>query len=234
MVAPLSTKFQFREKEIEEIISNFEKNKIILLHGAAGVGKTRLALEVAQRISNEKDYKLLCIKSNKQAIFEDLKSYINTENRYLIFVDDINELINPKILLDYLTNDSKIKLIFTIRNYAKEAILNNINEITSSVFTMEIKKISDEEIKEFLIQNMEIRNEHYISKIQEIVQGNTRIAYMAGKLAIETQNLSSVSNATELYSIYYDKYLQETDIVKNRNLCKTLSIVSQRDRKSVV
>ena len=226
MVAPLSTKFQFREKEIEGIISNFEKNKIILLHGAAGVGKTRLALEVAQRISNEKDYKLLCIKSNKQGIFEDLKSYINTENKYLIFVDDINELINPKVLLDYLTNDSKIKLIFTIRNYAKEAILNNINEITSSVFAMEIKKISDEEIKEFLIQNMEIRNEHYISKIQEIAQGNTRIAYMAGKLAIETQNLSFVSNATELYSIYYDKYLQETDIVKSRNLCKTLSIVS--------
>lgn len=225
-VAPLSTKFQFREKEIEGIISNFEKNKIILLHGAAGVGKTRLALEVAQRISNEKDYKLLCIKSNKQSIFEDLKSYINTENKYLIFVDDINELINPKILLDYLTNDSKIKLIFTIRNYAKEAILNNINEITSSVFAIEIKKISDEEIKEFLIQNMEIRNEHYISKIQEIAQGNTRIAYMAGKLAIKAQNLSSVSNATELYSIYYDKYLQETDIVKNRNLCKTLSIVS--------
>ena len=188
MVAPLSTKFQFREKEIEGIISNFEKNKIILLHGAAGVGKTRLALEVAQRISNEKDYKLLCIKSNKQSIFEDLKSYINTENKYLIFVDDINELINPKVLLDYLTNDSKIKLIFTIRNYAKETILNNINEITSSVFAMEIKKISDEEIKEFLIQNMEIRNEHYISKIQEIAQGNTRIAYMAGKLAIETQN----------------------------------------------
>ena len=226
MVPPLSTKFQFREKEIEEIISNFEKNKIILLHGAAGVGKTRLALEVAQRISNEKDYKLLCIKSNKQAIFEDLKSYINTENKYLIFVDDINELINPKVLLDYLTNDSKIKLIFTIRNYAKEAILNNINEITSSVFAIEIKKISDEEIKEFLIQNMEIRNEHYISKIQEIAQGNTRIAYMAGKLAIKDQNLSSVSNATELYSRYYDKYLQETDIVKNRNLCKTLSIVS--------
>nr|WP_314081931.1 hypothetical protein [uncultured Leptotrichia sp.] len=226
MVAPLSTKFQFREKEIEEIISNFEKNKIILLHGAAGVGKTRLALEVAQRISNEKDYKLLCIKSNKQAIFEDLKSYINTENKYLIFVDDINELINPKILLDYLTNDSKIKLIFTIRNYAKEAILNNINEITSSVFAIEIKKISDKEIKEFLIQNMEIRNEHYISKIQEIAQGNTRIAYMAGKLAIKAQNLSSVSNATELYSIYYDKYLQETDIIKNRNLCKTLGIVS--------
>ena len=225
-VPPLSTKFQFREKEIEEIISNFEKNKIILLHGAAGVGKTRLALEVAQRISNEKDYKLLCIKSNKQAIFEDLKSYINTENKYLIFVDDINELINPKILLDYLTNDSKIKLIFTIRNYAKEAILNNINEITSSVFAIEIKKISDEEIKEFLIQNMEIRNEHYISKIQEIAQGNTRIAYMAGKLAIETQNLSFVSNATELYSRYYDKYLQETDIIKSRNLCKTLSIVS--------
>ena len=85
---------------------------------------------------------------------------------------------------------------------------------------------TDEEIKEFLIRNMEIRNEHYISKIQEIAQGNTRIAYMAGKLAIKAQNLSSVSNATELYSIYYDKYLQETDIVKNRNLCKTLSIVS--------
>ena len=226
MVAPLSTKFQFREKEIEDIISNFEKNKIILLHGAAGVGKTRLALEVAQRISNEKDYKLLCIKSNKQAIFEDLKSYINTENKYLIFVDDINELINPKILLDYLTNDSKIKLIFTIRNYAKESVLNNINEITSSVFSMEIKKISDKEIKEFLIQNMEIKNERYISKIQEIAQGNTRIAYMAGKLAIKTQNLNSVSNATELYSRYYEKYLQETDIIKNRNLCKTLGIVS--------
>jgi ATP-dependent Clp protease ATP-binding subunit ClpA len=45
------TRFIGREKEVEEIVRLLGKNRLVALIGSGGVGKTRLAIEVAGRVS---------------------------------------------------------------------------------------------------------------------------------------------------------------------------------------
>lgn len=60
--APLSTVFQNRSVELKALIEGIRCNKVVIVHGPAGVGKTRLVLEATRTIAKEDGYKLLCVK----------------------------------------------------------------------------------------------------------------------------------------------------------------------------
>ena len=48
-----STSLIGREAEIDEVIRTLDSHRVVTLTGVGGVGKTRLALEVARRMANE-------------------------------------------------------------------------------------------------------------------------------------------------------------------------------------
>ncbi|AIY79436.1 hypothetical protein U728_339 [Clostridium botulinum 202F] len=64
-----------------------------------GTGKTRLTLEATRDYSKDNNYKLYCIRSNDLAIAEDFVTYISKTDKYLIFIDNANELIVLKYIL---------------------------------------------------------------------------------------------------------------------------------------
>lgn len=64
MAAPLDTEFLFREKELKEIDDAYLKTDVVILKGAAGTGKTRLALHYAKNHTQIKNEKVYCIHSN--------------------------------------------------------------------------------------------------------------------------------------------------------------------------
>ena len=72
---------------------------------------------------------------------------------------------------------------------------------------------------------MNITNQIYVDQIIHISEGNPRIAYMAGCLAIEKQSLGAIANATELYSFYYKQYV-DVSLGKDKDLCFTAGILS--------
>lgn len=228
VAAPISTKFQFREKEYKEIFSALDTNKVIAVYGQAGTGKTRLTLEVARRYQDDKNYKFYCIKSNDLSIVQDLAVYMSKPDKYLIFVDDANELIGLKYILEYLNKaymGYDVKVIVTVRDYARQRVLQEICDYTKP-YMIEINRFSDEEIKQFLDINMEIRNEDYVNPIIRIAEGNPRIAYMAGKLAKQEQKLSAIKDATQLYENYYNKYISNSLVATDRKLCLSAGIIS--------
>ncbi|MFA0815732.1 MAG: hypothetical protein ACC608_08065 [Anaerofustis sp.] len=228
MAAPISTVFQFREKELTEILDGFQNSNVLVLFGKPGVGKTKLALEVGKRFSIENDYKFLCIKSNDLSIFNDLVDYIDTPGKYLILVDDANELVGLKYVLSYLNRTNEgydIKIIATVRDYAKEKVISEIKEFTVPS-TFDIVPFSDDEMRKFIETNLNIRTEIYIEQILRISKGNPRIAYMAGKLANEHQNLQVIQDATGLYSTYYEKFLNQTLIITDKKICISAAIIS--------
>lgn len=57
---------------------------------------------------------------------------------------------------------------------------------------------------------MGITNEIYVNQIIRIAEGNPRIAYMAGKLAVEEQRLDAIRDVSQLYDAYYAKYVDST------------------------
>lgn len=228
MLAPLSTTFQFRKDEYEEMMSFLLQEKVVAVVGKAGVGKTRLSLEVAKDFGNKYGYNVFCIKSMDLSISEDVGAYIDKPGKYLFLIDDANELVGLKYVLEYLTMENMgydVKIISTLRDYTAVQVINQIREYTEP-HILNVTPFTDEQIKEFLNINMEIRNEDYVDAIIKIAEGNPRIAYMAGRLAKTEQSLMAINDATQLYESYYAKFLVSSSITKDIDVCLTASVIS--------
>lgn len=216
MTAPLNTVFHFREEELQNIINSLERNSVVIIGGKSGVGKTRLALEAASLYEKTGNYKIFCVKSNKLEIYNDLVSTIKKGENYLFIVDDANELEQFNLILEYvnkLNDNYYVKIIATVRDYTKQEVINLVREYTNPI-TIDIAKFTDDEIMKLIENNFGIRNNLYLEQIIRISEGIPRFAYMAGKLAKEKQNLSSISDASQLYENYYGKHMSkllETD-----------------------
>ena len=216
MTAPLNTVFHFREEELQSIINSLETNSVVIIGGKSGVGKTRLALEAASLYEKTGNHKIFCVKSNKLEIYNDLVSTIKKGENYLFIVDDANELEQFNLILEYvnkLNDNYHVKIIATVRDYIKQEVISLVREYTNPI-TIDIAKFTDDEIKKLIENNFGIRNNLYVEQIIRISEGIPRFAYMAGKLAKEKQNLSSISDVSQLYENYYGKHMNkllETD-----------------------
>lgn len=216
MTAPLNTVFYFREEELQNIINSLETSSVVIIGGKSGVGKTRLALEAASLYEKSGNYKIFCVKSNRLEIYNDLVSTIKKDENYLFIVDDANELDQFNLILEYVnkhSDDYHVKIIATVRDYIKQEVISLVREYTNPI-TIDIAKLTDDEIKKLIEKNFGIRNNLYVEQIIRISEGIPRFAYMAGKLAKEKQNLSSISDASQLYENYYRKHMSkllETD-----------------------
>ena len=227
MLAPLSTNFQFRERELNSLLSELQSNGIIVVTGKAGVGKTRLVLEAVQIFARRENYKLLCVKNNNLSLYQDLVSATETPGKYMFFVDDANELADLNQILQYTTQIQKgyeVKIILTVRDYVKMKVIEAAKQY-GLPRVIELSPFSDEELKLFLNKNLNIFNTDYIKQIIRIAEGNPRIAYMAGKLASKSQNFSMIQNAYDIYDQYYRKYVEES-FGNDEELCITAGILS--------
>jgi len=73
-------------------------HELVIVAGKAGIGKTRLALEIFDRfVQKNPSYKSYCIFNREGvSLFHDLKDYFNADGDYLIFVDDANHVTDGK------------------------------------------------------------------------------------------------------------------------------------------
>ena len=130
---------------------------------------------------------------------------IDQKGSYILIVDDANELSGLAQIIQYITRDKdeySVKVVLTVRDYAKEPVFLIANKYTvPKMFSL--LQFSDNDIKEFLNINMGITNDLYVDQIIKIAEGNPRIAYMTGKIAKDTQSLSAVNDASQVYEQYY-------------------------------
>lgn len=118
---------------------------------------------------------------------DDLSRHIYTAGKYLIFVDDANELVGLSHLVEYVIRDDKrydIRIIATVRDYASKSVINETEKL-ADIKCFAVSKFTDQEIRDFVKTNLRIENSDYIEQIVRIASGNPRIAHMAGKLAKE-------------------------------------------------
>jgi len=224
--APIDTNFKFRAEEIKSILCALDENKVVLLCGAAGVGKTRLALECCRRYAEKQSYEVLCIKNNNLNIYDDLHLFFKASGKYMILIDDANELTQLDTILNYYIehDNSDYRIILTVRNYAAQDVITTLSSIMN-IKTQPISTLKDEEIEELLKESFGINNQFYLDRISRIAEGNARLALLAGKIAVESDSLEAINDVTDIYSSFYGKHLSKTGI-EDRKLFSSAAIVA--------
>ena len=229
LAAPLNTCFQFREKELQRIYDAFDKCNIVILSGAPGVGKTKLAVHFADQYAGENNRNLYCFQNQALELYEDLRSYMEQPGAYLLFIDDANQLSQLSLIIDYVNRQSSgydVKILLTVRKYAFEKVKNVIQRI-SAFEVIEIGLFTDQEIESLIVaaygKNI---SQTCLDRIARIAEGNARLAMLAGKVAKSTNRLASINDASQLYDAYYGEAFTTAGISSSRDLQISAGIIA--------
>ncbi len=225
---PLSNHFVGRENELSKLEEVASGTGVTILTGPAGVGKTKLVLGYFDKVKAVAPAtEIFCIDNKHAPIFDDLRTYIQTEKNYIILIDDANRQVNNlKPLLGLLKErrSGMLHIIATVRDYANGHLERFVEEYKHS--TIKLEKFTDEQLTEVLKSpDFEIHNQDYIKRILEIADGNARLAIMAAEVAKKTNKLQSLQDASEIYDAYYEKAIAR-EVFENNTLLKTLGVIA--------
>ena len=240
--APLSVNYVNRQ-EYDDILSLLNNKNILVITGLPGVGKTKISLEICSNFCEiNKDYECLYIKSNGLYIYDDLNCYIEKDKNYVIYIDDINELKELNLLIDMVNlnkDNSKIKIIASVRNYLLDTVINILKRYDKP-YIYTLGEMEEKAIIKILEDEYSIKNKKYQEKILQISNGNPRIAIMAAN-GIVSGKLKSLNNVLEIYDVYYRDILlkKELDDFDLKNLFilalfLTIDIGSEKQLNSIL
>jgi len=226
---PLDIDLQFREKEEKEFEELIDNSQILLITGSAGVGKTKFALEVCNKFATANGYVFKAILGRGADLFNDIKTIFGQNERFIVLIDDANRVGKAlEYILEYYSEkvqDGSIKIILTVRDYAKDKVSENI---PSRIISREIaiKQLEDKEIRDIVKHNYETLTFTALERITNISKGNPRLAIMASHVAIETNSLESLYDVSKLYNEYYSTIQKDIDNLKSSELLLAISIIS--------
>ena len=190
--APISNDYIGDISEIINTIKSSEK-RIFLISAKPGKGKTRLAIEICSLLDRNK-YNIICVKSNNQDIYQDVKRNLNLHKENIVFIDDVNTTQNYISTLGLLNTTNNISFILTVRDYAKEDVINNIRVYGYNNIEPELLK--DDNFKKLLSQFSQTEfTRKEIEHIKTISKSNPRIAVIAAKL-FSSQDLINFNDGT--------------------------------------
>lgn len=228
----INNKLLHREEEKKEIIQSIYCNDITLISGKSGCGKTHLILDMMLNRENVlSEYVLLCIKNKNQNLFNDLQKYLKKGKKYIILIDDINNINDMDQILYYLnpTSGFELKIIATVRDYARNKVIDKISDFentTNNLFSIGnifIKQLADEQLKDIIINNTKIKQELIIRNIIYVAQGNARIMMMAADIVKNSKNKDNTIE--DVYNSYYKNIVKQLS-KKSATIMKSLAVVS--------
>ncbi|EMB53040.1 TPA: ATP-binding protein [Streptococcus mutans] len=218
--APISNDYIGDISGITSLIISSE-NQILLISAKPGTGKTRLAIEICSSLDRNK-YNILCVKSNNQSIYQDVKSHLDSQKENIVFIDDVNITQNYISTLGLLNTDTNVKFILTVRDYAENEVIANIKKFKYE----SVKPIVLKDDNFTLLLNQFSKHDfsyEEIRHINTISKGNPRIAVIAAKLS-SSQDLSNSNDEVDILKDYYEEILTKNNI--NREEQKVLFILS--------
>jgi hypothetical protein len=224
--------FHFREEELCNLHSALETERLVILSGRAGVGKSRLALEACRRFGEaHPEYEVLCVFGRNRDLWEDLQTRFRRPGYFLIIVDDANRVSGFEYVVDIIQHqreDQQIKVVATVRDYALTKVRDAARPLGVGL-QMDLKPLTDEQIKELITDEYNIVNYLYLERIADIARGNPRLAVMAAEVAKEGP-LSSIHDVSALYDSYFSSIREDLNNegadLRSAELLRVAAIVS--------
>lgn len=218
---PLDNDFLHREVELKLLQESINLNDLIILTGAPGIGKTKLALEgIKSFLQDNLNYEAFCISYKNHILIDDLYLYFKSDKDYILFVDDANRIdaFNQVIGFYKAQRKGKLKIVITVRDYAFQEVGALCQDYSPK--RIDLETLSDDQIID-IIKSMpfNIKNSSYHKKIIRIADGNPRLAIMTSLLAKAKENIYALNDVSDLFENYFSTFVKD-----NREFAKTLNI----------
>ena len=146
---------------------------------------------------------------------------------YVLFVDDANRIDSFNQIVGFYKKNRKgnLKIVITVRDYALNEVASRCFEFNPAKLTL--KKLSDEQIIDILkSDSFKIYNQNYHKEIVRIADGNPRLAIMTARLAIEKQNLQALADVSDLFELYFTKFINDNVDFTNALNIQSLGLIS--------
>ena len=193
-LAPDLNVFLGRAQEVEQL-KNFlnSTNRIMVLTGLPGIGKTRLLIETAKIIESNETVKVRFIRPE----VESLESHFNELDpllTYLLVLDDAHNFGDLSQLLSLLNTPEfkdKLRIIAVTHPWSKDQVLREFEGHGYTCEELRLQRMSNVEISQ-LVQDpiLNITTGNAIDGIVIMAEGNPLIAVVAAKYFIDKGTLS--------------------------------------------
>jgi DNA polymerase III delta prime subunit len=244
LATSLDTQFRFRETLVTEGLQALAApGSVLVIAGPAGTGKTRLALEIARQVlERESTCQVHCVYNKDLPLFDDLNRYFSPPANYFILVDDANRVNGRTHILDLTKQSNDIRtyrFILTVRDYAENEVVRNVQLLGASYQRLSVGPLTRQELNEYLEKEFGITNDLFKSQIWALSHGNARLATMAAKEAVKTNNLATIHDVTDLYELYFSDIADvlkepENALLKALGILSVLRHIRQRDAETSI
>ena len=194
-------------QEIQQSLTG--DRRVIVLHGSAGLGKTRLLLALVDVTHDEKT--LWYVRNEAESIDPDL-ALLDADQQHIVVVDDAHRfkllhqlrevLVNPKLA-------GKVTLVLATRSAFHDSVLYQLNLPADQVNSIEIQPLENKDIDQIL-QNSpyNITDQDLRSTIIRIAEGNPLVAGVAVRL---NQREIALANLTrdQVLTQYLDDIIKD-------------------------
>ncbi|HDR4884567.1 TPA: ATP-binding protein [Bacillus cereus] len=225
---PLDNKFIHREIEVSALKGALCNSDFIILTGAPGVGKTKLAIEtIKEFVKENKEFSAYSVSYKNYTLLEDLFQYLKKDKNYILFVDDANRIDSFDQIKGFYRSPrkGKLKIVITVRDYALQEIDRRCNEFAPQ--HINVPKLNDEQIIDIIkTDSFEILNSDYQREIVRIADGNPRLAIMAALLVRKEQKLNTLSDVSDLFENYFSTFIKDQAEFLNDFYIQCLGLIS--------
>lgn len=190
-----------RRDDVHALVRAVGECQAVLVTGASGLGKTRVALEAVRAYAEEYHCESFVIDSHSSRdISADANQFLRS-GRAVVLVDDVDQLIDLRPLLQVALLNSGLKLVLTVRNYAANKVEAAMQGYMKHV-TQNIAPLDKAEVTSILKEDLGITNPYYIEQIERVAKGNLRLAIMAGMQG-KDHGYPAIRNAYSILALFF-------------------------------
>lgn len=226
----LRVKYVKSENKVDDVSLALLNGNVVLIHGLAGTGKTRLAYEFLREEEGSSRCDVICVK-NKGLSFEDsLMKLLDVEKQTIILIDDAaKHLALVKQMVAFVNGHDQqlVKLVLTARTSELEPLQNILPRGLPKI---PLERLSDDDIKAIVESApLNIRNTRYSTRIIEMSNGNPRFAIMAANVAKRRNTDFLDLGNRELYDEYYQDSIHSKLTESQRKVSVVMAAIRSID-----
>lgn len=226
----LTNPFLGREDEIKLAKSHLLSNDILIITGSQGVGKSKLAVQLAEIFETELAFEPRVIASSPVPLWGDLNNFILPDKKYFIFFDDANKALpNLDYLFQFIATRDKdtTKIVITVRDYVKQDLNKYLLNVPHNEIT--INPLEDKKIEEIVNKSLPTGlslDPFAMEKIISLSKGNSRLALMATSAIVKNNSTEILTDVFSLYDQYFQKVKNDLPFLDDKENLKALGIIS--------